>query len=163
MSEYSLPQPYRHPLFYSEKDQTAVRQSDFEPYFIEDIIARAEKGAPWEEIEKWIPVIIGEWERLADEMRPLFEDRPKDTHDPMVKGLSLFFTLLFWTNEKYVNVYDWESELDHLEVKIVNPKERIHFVLKRPAVYFSFIQLDEMMTEMHKMAAKKVAMKKKSR
>ncbi|WP_227395303.1 YpoC family protein [Jeotgalibacillus aurantiacus] len=163
MTEYELHQAYRHPLFYDEKDQTVVRQSAFEPSFIEDMIARAEEETPWDDIEKLIPVIIGEWKRLADVMRPLFEDRPKETHDLMVKGLSLFLTLLFWTNEKYVNVYDWESELDHLEVKIVNPKERIQFVLKRPAVYFSFIQLDEMMTEMHKMAAKKVAMKKKSR
>ncbi|WP_404403452.1 YpoC family protein [Jeotgalibacillus malaysiensis] len=163
--KYILPDQYKHPLFY-QPDHVEVEIDDkrsFDPYFAEDLLARHHQVKPWEDIESCIGSINEEWKVLSDEMRPLFEGQAEKTFDSMVKGISLFFTLLYWTNEKHVSVSTWAEDIKHFEVSIMNPHERISFVMKRPAVYFSFIQLDEMFRELTKTSAKFAAIKKRKR
>ncbi|MDZ5711978.1 YpoC family protein [Jeotgalibacillus haloalkalitolerans] len=162
--KYKLPDQYKHQLFYPDLDEVEIEESNrFEPFFAADLIAMKNDQKPWEDLEHWSGLIQREWEVLADEMRPLFEGQADQTYDGMVKGLSLFFTLLYWTNEQHVSVAAWEEDIKNFEVAIMNPQERISFILKRPAVYFSFIQLDEMFRELIKTSAKFNAIKKRKR
>lgn len=165
MMKYILPDQYKHPLFYQD-DHIEVEidaNRSFDPYFAADLQALKHQKKPWEDIESWIVSINEEWKGLSDEMRPLFEGHAEQTFDPMVKGISLFFTLIYWTNEMHVSVSTWEEDIKQFEVSIMNPHERISFVMKRPAVYFSYIQLDEMFRELTKTSAKFAAIKKRKR
>lgn len=160
-----LPEQYKHTLFYSSHTHEieVAEDSKFDPYFAADLIALHHDEKPWEALEKWTGLIQEEWNDLSAEMRPLFEGHADQTYDSMVKGLSLFLTLLYWTNEKYVSVLTWEQDIKEFEVSIMNAQERISFVIKRPAVYFSFIQLDEMFRELMKTSAKFSAIRKRKR
>lgn len=163
--KYVLPDQYKHPLFYTA-DQPDVEIDDkksFKPYFAADLHALHLDEKPWKNLESWTVTIHEEWKALSEEMRPMFEGQADKTYEPMVKGLSLFFTLLYWTNERHVSVAAWEKDIKEFEVNIMNAHERISFVMKRPAVYFSFIQLDEMFRELTKTSAKFAAIRKRKR
>ncbi|TFE03053.1 YpoC family protein [Jeotgalibacillus salarius] len=160
-----LPDQYKHPLFYSgDINDIELNDDDlFSPLYAADILSLNNQHKPWEEMEKWIPLILEEWQTLSEEMKPLFEGNADQTYEPMIKGISLFFTLLYWTNEKHVSAVSWETDVKDFDVSIMNAFERIPFIMKRPAVYFSYIQLDEMFKELHKTAAKHDAIKKRKR
>ncbi|MBM7577401.1 YpoC family protein [Jeotgalibacillus terrae] len=159
-----VPEQYKHPLFYRESADVEINETClFEHHFGPDLFYLNQQEKPWEEIERWTKLIKLEWETLSAEMRPLFEGHADQTYDSMVKGLSLFFTLLYWSNEQHISVSSWEEDLKKFEVSIMNAHERISFVMKRPAVYFSYIQLDEMFRELNKTSAKFHAMRKRKR
>ncbi|AJD91269.1 hypothetical protein JMA_19520 [Jeotgalibacillus malaysiensis] len=163
--KYALPDQYKHPLFYPS-DCIEVNIQDpkgFSPYYAADLYAFHEGEKPWENLDARISAIQNEWQQLSEKVRPLFEGHPEKTYDDMIMGISLFFTLLYWTNEKHVSVVTWEKDLSGLEVSIMNAHERISFVMKRPAVYFSYIQLDEMFRELAKTSAKFAAIRKRKR
>ncbi|PLR77174.1 hypothetical protein CU633_11530 [Bacillus sp. V3-13] len=116
---------------------------------------------PWEDPAQYVPLLFAEWKRLKDGLVQLFENRnPGSAEMPMKKGIGLFVEGLFWTNGQPAVV----SSLDHAEnlaIKPVNLRERLEFIMNRPTLYHSFIQLSELMTELEKAFMKQMMLRKK--
>ncbi|MDZ5473222.1 hypothetical protein SM124_16005 [Bacillus sp. 31A1R] len=114
---------------------------------------------PWNSIEETIPCLIEEWKLLKDKVEQLFKMRnTKEVTEPMKQGIALFIQLLHWSNGLPVCLSPIQYE--QLTIKPVNVKERLEFILSRPHLYHSFIQLVELMTEMEKQWFKVVAINK---
>jgi len=79
----------------------------------------------------------------------------------MIEGLSIFFCLLFWTNDAPVKLQKWENELDDLTLVPLNTKERVQFIMRHPVLHHSFIQLSELIVEMEKLYRKSLIIKKR--
>lgn len=115
---------------------------------------------PWEHSENLITLLLQEWLGLKDHLQSIFEKRDRKTALlPMKKGISLFLEFLHWANEHPV-VLSPEINFDKLLIKPVNIKERLAFIMARPDLYHSFMQLVELMTEMEKGYNKALAIKK---
>lgn len=101
-----------------------------------------------------IPVLLQEWEQLQAEIRELFHQRQNQaTYEPMKQGISLLIEFIFWTNGVPVQGVEAES-INKLKIKPVNFYERIQFLMKRPNIYPSFMQLIELFEEHEKQYSK---------
>jgi hypothetical protein len=108
-----------------------------------------------------ISVLLADWNHVKAELETLYRDRnQKDTIHGMKKGIGLFIQLLFWVNEKEINLKEFEP-LERLDSKPVNLDERLGFIIRRPNLYHSFRQLSELMIEQEKLYAKKNIVKKR--
>ncbi len=106
---------------------------------------------PWAYAEKHVSVLLTEWKAIELECQTLFSERKaKMTLEPMKEGLSLFFTLIYWIHKKPVELAEWEGKVNELPIKPVNVVERLAFIVRRPTLYHSFIQLSELFHELEK-------------
>ena len=106
---------------------------------------------PWEHAEKHVPFLLNEWKKMNVTCQNLFSERKtKQTLAPMTEGIALFFTMIFWIHNQPVQLKDWEHILNRLAIKPVNLIERLSFIVQRPALYHSFIQLSELFHELEK-------------
>ena len=106
---------------------------------------------PWEYAEKHVPFLLNEWKKIDVECQNLFSERKtKQALEPMKEGIALFFTLIFWIHSQPVQLKDWEHIVNQLAIKPVNLVERLSFIVQRPALYHSFIQLSELFRELEK-------------
>lgn len=100
------------------------------------------------------------WHQVKREIEELHRQRKKEgTEEVTKKGIDLFIQFLFLSNDKPYSFHD-SPPLDDLEVKPVNLKERLDFILARPSLFPSYIQLCELMVEQEKLFAKKMIKKK---
>ncbi|WP_071459936.1 YpoC family protein [Bacillus massilinigeriensis] len=107
---------------------------------------------PWENREESLALLLQEWKTLIKSLKLLFaERRQKETTKEMQKAAAFFLEYLYWSNGQPVE-FPLER-MDRLEGKPVNVRERISFILSRPALYASFVQLEEMMREQEKQYA----------
>lgn len=111
---------------------------------------------------KAIPLLLEEWNGLKEELQALYTQRDQK-HIPgmMKKGIDLYVQFLFWSNDQEA-LPDNPGAFAVLEYKPVNIEERLAFIQARPALYHSFRQLSELMTEQEKLYVKKKIMKKAS-
>lgn len=106
---------------------------------------------PWEHVEKHMSFLFTEWKKIEVECQQLFSERKtKQALEPMKEGIALFFTLVFWIHKLPVQLKEWESKVNKLPIKPVNLVERLTFIVQRPALYHSFIQLSELFRELEK-------------
>jgi hypothetical protein len=56
---------------------------------------------------------------------------------------------------------EWQEEMKRFKHKPINAEERLDFVIKKPAMYHSFIQLQQLFSECHKLYYKLKAIEKK--
>lgn len=112
-----------------------------------------------EEFEK----LLFQWkEDVFPKLQTLYSKREVQAATPhMKRGISLFLSLLFWTNEKPVHLFEWEKQLNSFSLIPFNTIERLKFIMKYPNLYHSMIQLKELMLEMEKLYRKSLIMKKK--
>ena len=68
----------------------------------------------------------------------------------MVKALSLFMKLLFWSNGSPVTLNNLKKDLGNLSIKPINIVDRLSFIMENPSLYPSFLQLSELFVEQHK-------------
>jgi hypothetical protein len=114
---------------------------------------------PWQNPEKYIPQLQAEWKRLLEEITGLFQKRDKENIlIPMKQGIGFLFENIFWSNGLPVILVK-DYDLNTLSLKPVNLSERIQFLLARPTIYPSFIQLIELMEEQEKQFSKYLATK----
>lgn len=106
---------------------------------------------PWEHANDAVAQLIDYWKPLSQKLSHLFEKRNRmNVQKPMKQGISLLIQCLFWINNKPVIFYEQSIKDDDLKWKPVNIKERLEFILHRPNVYHSFVQLNELMIELEK-------------
>lgn len=110
---------------------------------------------PWEHIEKHMSFLLNEWKKIDTDCQKLFSERKaKQALKPMKEGIALFFTLMFWIHHQPVQLHDWEQKVKEFPIKPVNLVERLTFIVERPTLYHSFIQLGELFHELEKHYAK---------
>lgn len=146
-----------HKLFYIHD----LTPADFFPEE-NDFYLGTDHRTPWKSGEEAIKKIIQDWQECHNKVAELFQARKnKDAKPLMVKGISLFIKLLFWSNEVPVDLSNLDGRLEMLVAKPVNIQDRLQFLMVRPTLHHSFIQLSELMIEQEKIYYKHQVMKKR--
>jgi len=110
-------------------------------------------------IDETIPSLIEEWKLIKGKLEQLFKLRDKKAiEEPMKQGIALFVQMLHSSNG--LSVCPSPIQYHQLRLKPVNVEERLEFILARPHLYHSFIQLVELMNEMEKQWFKVMAINK---
>lgn len=116
---------------------------------------------PRENCEKSIRELLLEWPLLKEEIRQAFTNRDKTSAVPLMRaGIDLFIEFLHCSNEQPTKVYP-EINYEQLLIQPVNMKERLEFIISRPSLHHSYMQLCELMTELEKSYKKALAIKKR--
>lgn len=107
-------------------------------------------------------VFRAKWQELNKEIEKLHQQRKKEGIEEATKdGIRLFLEFLYWCNDKSPCLNETNSFAE-LEMKPVNMKERLEFILERPGLFPAYRQLCELMAEQEKLLAKKMVMTKAS-
>jgi hypothetical protein len=163
MINEAIPEIIYDPFFFFEKkinmESKELTTFNLEELFIHEIAYYLEHKTvkPWENPKEHIPELLNKWKSLQGEIKTLFEQRNKKMIlSPMKQGIGLLLEFIFWTNglpsQKLENV-----DMDTFKFKPVNFLERIQFLMKRPNIYPSFIQLIELFEEHEKQYSKFLA------
>lgn len=113
-----------------------------------------------ENYKESIDELLLEWPKMKEEIRHSFEKRDKKSAAPLMeKGIHLFIRFLHWSNQLLAKP---KSDIDYeqLQIKPVNCRERLEFIMARPNLHHSYMQLCELMSEQEKGYQKALAIKK---
>ncbi|MEH7345278.1 YpoC family protein [Bacillus sp. JJ1532] len=165
----SVPIELVHPFFFAENEEITIHVEEMgnlyalRPFLYETaFFSGVQAVKPWEIQEKSIPVLIEEWQKVKELLETLFAKREMiHVLAPMKKGISLLLELVYWGNGLPVVLSN--LDLDKLAIKPVNLSERLEFIMKKPSLYHSYIQLAELIGEMNKQYVKQQIMKKASK
>ena len=106
---------------------------------------------PWDEPETFLNAYFLEWKTSKPQLAKLFAERNKCyVTTEMTAQIGYFFEALFWINGIPACPGIWDEVFNTLSTKPLNGKERLQYLLNQPGLYVSFIQLDELIEEMHK-------------
>ncbi|MEA3319070.1 MAG: hypothetical protein U9Q88_03500 [Bacillota bacterium] len=165
-----IPESFLHPHFYSNQDSISIKTFDskdiIEVPFKFDIayyLGVAPDQLPWEMPSDSIPHILTSWKKKEILLNSLHEVRNrKEAREQILLPIAWFLQLLFWMNAQPVRgLFDWKKEVERLKWKPINVDERLEFVIKKPEMYHSFIQLQQLYTECAKLFYKMKALEKK--
>ena len=165
-----IPKELEHPFFFSNNKTIRVEPTSLTsislrlPFLYEAAFySNVDTFKPWENHEEFIPLLLKEWNAIKPQLEDFFSRRDiKQVEKPMKFGISLLIEFVYWTNEEPVK-FSQPIQLGNLKVKPVNLEERLAFILARPTLHHSFIQLGELMVEMEKQYVKQLALKKASK
>ncbi|MBB6175580.1 hypothetical protein HNQ82_000390 [Anoxybacillus tengchongensis] len=160
-----VPKTFQHPLFFSTDSiniptfQTFPLMMKHVPFYYD--MTQEEK--PWQRKEQSLPAIFQLWEEEKRGLAPLFATRQGNkAKDGMVRGISYFLCALHWLNERAVSdVCHWEKEVELLPLSPLNVVDRLSFIFARPILHHSFVQLDELFTELMKLFYKQMVQQKR--
>lgn len=154
-----LPQELNHPFFFTEQEivvDIPIQSWNMNQVFIFEILFynKMEAIKPWMKTSGYLPAITAGWKDLKAAIEGQHHLRNKaGISAEMRKGIGLFLQFLFWSNQKPVCLLNL-GNLSDLKIKPVNIEERLNFILSRPGLFHSFVQLSELMTEQEKAFAK---------
>lgn len=113
-----------------------------------------------DDLEKEISQLFLKWKKTEVQLTEVYEIRNKTEIRPkMVSMIANYLTILFWMNGKHpLNLQSIALEIDSLKKKPINCKERILFILSKPELFHSFIQLRELYIELEKQFALQCAL-----
>ena len=160
---FNIPSELRDPFFFAD-DRLMFDETQFEscnPFFAFEILyynGWSEDAMPWMVQGAWVKDIIKDWKKEEEHMKALFKRRSKDISDSMRRSIGRFYMLLYWSNKRPVNLNNWQSTVERFSLKPVNVVERLTFIRDNPALYHSYIQLDQLFEEQHKQYAKYMAL-----
>lgn len=149
-----VPSELIHPFFFSYNEIavkspisfSASENFIYEIYFYNGI----QTIKPWINLESVMPILFKEWQQVKDQLNLLHHKREqKNIVQIMKKGIGLFIQFLFWSNGKPVQLTE-PLPVFEMEYQPVNVQERLEFVISRPKLFHSFIQLSELMSEQEK-------------
>lgn len=163
MKIVNIPEEIYDPFFFTEKKiPVSLEAFPQKELFVFEIAyySGLDSDKPWEDAEKFVPELIKAWEELEIEIKSLFDHRDKQGATlPMKRGIGYLIEFIFWTNGHPARRLD-QFEIESLQLKPVNFFERLQFILKRPSIYPSYIQLKELMEEQQKQFSKYLAITK---
>jgi len=150
-------EPLQHEFFYLD----SLTPVDFFPEENRFYLG-IDTSMPWKTEKVGVIQIVHAWQPYLNELTEMFKKRKnKETKPLMVKGISLFIRLLFWSNHEPTDLKNLQEKLELFEAKPVNIVERLQFLMQRPTLYHSFIQLSELMIEQEKIYYKYLVMQKR--
>jgi hypothetical protein len=160
MVKVKIPEPFSLVPFFTEDDEICIEPSmkfeeilEIDPLLF-DICAYLNVTClkPWEEKDRYIPIILEHWSITEPIISEFFQGRDRaSAMKPMKQMTKLFLAFLFWANEQPVpNLKNIIAEIGELKIKPVNIEERITYILSAPNHYHAFIQLKELFIELKK-------------
>lgn len=166
MNEFvrTVPEELKHSFFFPEDKMTIsspMQGSDFHiPFMYEAAHFLGEEGLrPWDDPQHSIASLLQEWLNVKAELQADFAMRnTKAALNSMRKGSGLFVEFLHWTNNK-PSILNPEIAYNDLHIKPVNIEERLQFIIERPNLFHSYMQLCELFVEQEKGYKKMMAMK----
>lgn len=97
--------------------------------------------------ERSIAVILEKWRRIQVELEQVFKARQSTLAETGIKkATDLLKQFILLTNQT--------ERMEACIVKPINAEERIDFILSKPMLYHSFIQLSQLFDEQEKLHAK---------
>ncbi len=155
LNEYPTPEELKH-SFFSYPSVISNVNGTFDFPFINELLFYLgfASNEPWTKMDIEYKNIMEEWEKEKERIQFLHQKRVKISHEEMKKSLSLYFKLLFWSNQVPVDLANWPKKVLGFSVCPVNLTERLSFILQRPTLFSSFIQLIELFQESHKQFVK---------
>ncbi|WP_053073700.1 YpoC family protein [Bacillus sp. LL01] len=162
-----IPEAFIHPYFYTKKDSININHFDMEDiitipfkYDIAYYQGAAPYKLPWENTSDSIPLILISWKAKQSTLNTLHENRDRrGAKEEMIPAIGWFLQMQFWMNGQPVrSINDWKRDIDSLKWTPINVDERFDFVLKKPELYHSFIQLQQLFTEGEKLFYKSKAL-----
>ncbi|MDG5470612.1 hypothetical protein P6709_02560 [Jeotgalibacillus sp. ET6] len=158
-NRFKLPERYKNDLFFKEDEielpDLMPKGELFTPYFQPEFRSQQQnQRPPWEEIDYWLPILKAEWDVLNDSLIAGYETKSSAVLQDMIKGFSLFFMMLYWSNGKPVEVSSWKTSSQQLDITCLNLIERLNFVINNADSYFARIQLNELILEIYKKSMK---------
>ncbi|MDX5474407.1 MAG: hypothetical protein LPK00_02620 [Bacillaceae bacterium] len=164
MKNMQVPAEFAHPLFYREGDEMEIKEEisigDASAYpFIFDIYYNKQIPLPikpWSERDKTLKEIAYMWRVKQAAISFVHKERnKKKVMVELPNVIALYISFLFWINGKPVsNLKYLHSEIEKLVWKPVNVTERLSFILTKPYLYHSFVQLNELFMETEKLFVK---------
>ncbi|QFT89362.1 hypothetical protein FIU87_11955 [Bacillus sp. THAF10] len=163
-----VPEAFWHPYFYSEGDSLHSKSFSSEDiievpfkFDIAYYLGAAPDNLPWESLTDSIPLLIVSWKAQMRILTELHEKRSRQqARQYIIPSISWYLQMLFWINDQPVRgLTNWKVDCDALKWKPVNVVERVDFALKKPNLYHSFIQLQQLFNETEKIFYKKQALK----
>lgn len=137
--------------------------NEFEVFSYELLFYRGEEVySPWKSGEMHIPELFEKWRLIKTDCELFFSNRKAGLAlEPMKEGIKLFFSAVYWMNEKPVQLSAWKKQMEACPVKPINLVERLSFIMERPAFYHSFRQLSELFIEFEKLFVRNKLLKAK--
>jgi len=163
-----VPDELSNPFFFSETEimiQASRNALELHENFMYDIFffLGEDTYKPWEQLNEALPILLTEWKKIKVTLDQMHSRRDKPNILPaMKKAIGVFLQFLFWTNERPVIIKS-PIPFNTLVYKPVNVEERLGFIISRPGLFHSFIQLGELMEEQKKQNAIRAIKKKASR
>lgn len=161
---FSIPEELHDSAFFKEGTSVSIDPDDYEGWNAEglhqfkyEILSFNGKASylPWEHATHVLPKVLGEWERINQELAKLYEERNAKLAAPLMeKAIHICFSYLYWLNHKPVELKEWTKQTETFEFVPVNFSERMAFSLSRPGLYQSYKVVEQMMAELQKLAAK---------
>jgi hypothetical protein len=167
MKKLQVPIELFHPFFFSEKEISLELSEQStgpgENFYYELLFYNGiEANRPWTNPEQFVALIQDEWFNVRPIIEEMHHQRKKDgIKEAMKKGIGLFLQFLYWSNGKPVFLKE-QLVFGKIRIKPVNLEERIGFIIARPSLYHSYVQLCELMIEQEKLFAKNNMIKKAS-
>jgi hypothetical protein len=164
-----VPKELTHPFFFpgGEISWNLFDQTCFNPQkpFIYEAayFHEMESLIPWSDTQASVKELLDEWDKTKDALQASFKKRERQAAAIQMKvGLGIFIEFLFWSNGQPVILY---PKIDYrvLPIQPVNLHERLEFILSRPTLYHSYMQLVELMKEMEKAYEKAKALNNKKK
>jgi hypothetical protein len=148
----SLPEQLEHPFF----TEVAAQLFPVEAGFFNGDKA----NGPWDDPYISVPEQYEIWNEVSRKIEKAFKEKNKPRiREEMREGISNLLKILYWSNKQPVKLNKL-NEVDSLALKPVNCQERLFFLLQRPELFHSYIQLTQLMEEQKKQFMKNIAIKK---
>lgn len=164
------PTAFVHPLYYAESEEVETGRFNWQSsltvpfkYDIAYALGLAPSNLPWEHHTETVPLLFQLWKEKEVKLNTLHDKRERsDVKVHVIGGIALLLQAIFWMNQVPVrSLADWEKEISQLPEIPVNIEERLDFVMKKPELYHSFIQLQQLFTESSKLFYKMQAIQKR--
>ncbi|WP_377888833.1 YpoC family protein [Alkalihalobacillus sp. R86527] len=158
-----IPRELMHSLFFDESNwhEEFLKSSKRKPFYYELRASHTKNSNPWHSPEPFIKEYFERWNEVEGHIGKLFSSRNKEEASiEMVYQIGYFMETLFWLNEKMALAGVWQERFASIEIAPINGKERLQYVIDHYDHYTSFVQLRELVNELHKKWMRNEAMKK---
>ncbi|HAQ06841.1 MAG TPA: hypothetical protein DCR24_04665 [Bacillus bacterium] len=120
-----------------------------------------ENELPAKQVELLTQKLLQNWNQSRIELEGLFKNRDSEQAlNVMTHAIELFKEFLYLSNGHRSN---GEINIEDFSIKPVNVKERLNFIISRPRLFHSFVQLSELFFEQEKQYAKYVALTRRTK
>ncbi|MTH52131.1 hypothetical protein GKZ89_01845 [Bacillus mangrovi] len=115
--------------------------------------------SPWKHHEHTVPLLFGYCRDVSARQEDRFrQERGKASPELTGRLFCLFIACLHWAGGQPVS--SLQKEPPNLGTEPLNLRERLGYIKENPLQFHSFIQLNQLVTELEKLYLKKMAMSK---
>lgn len=158
--KYKVPDSFQFAPFYFKDSvfkefaeiKNAEEMINIEPFYF-DMLHQLNielLHVPWNSPERYVPFVLEQWKKLNSIIISGYKNR-NTNKSAIIHALSLLTICLFWSNGKPVkSLHVKNMRISELKYKPVNCEERLRFVFQKPTQYHSYVQLQQLFTELEK-------------